>query len=273
MYELQVDATWGAGQRLNNAMVYNDTAILRGDAEVAALILKLSAQAPEPYQPAIANLIAELGINESPTVPVPPAPPPPVVDEPSTGLTEAEVRRIIAEEVAKVSASGVVPITSGNGDAGLQITAGSVTHRLYAGSEDYGLRLWFNYREPYVNGSSYSIPTLPQMALFFEQDGAASLSYFKPQTSAIGQYDKLGGKALLFRGGGWSDTGQRDKNVSVYSGQVGRGLQLGVCSSKPNYPDRFDIQIDPQSNDPVSITVDGQLRRVKMRPDGSLYAE
>ncbi len=121
---------------------------------------------------------------------------------------------------------------------------------------------------------SHSLPWLPQQALFFEQDGAASFIYGKPKTTATGPYDGLKGKDLAIRGGGWRDDGQREKFVSIYTGNVGRGLQLGVCRTNPNYPDRFDFKIDPDGGDnPISITVGGQLRRVRVRDDGSLYVE
>jgi hypothetical protein len=159
--------------------------------------------------------------------------------------------------------SGMTPITASGGDIGFQLNTGTVTHRFYANPEDFGLRLWFNYREPYVNGSSHSIASLPQMYLFMEQDGVVSFGHYKPTTTSAGAYDGLGGKALAFRTGGWNDGQRRDKFVSIYGGQVGRGLQFGVSRTNANYPDRFDILIDPTlGDDPVSITLGGQPRNL-----------
>jgi hypothetical protein len=154
-------------------------------------------------------------------------------------------------------------INASGGDIGFQFNTGTVVHRLYGNPEDYGLRLWFNYREPYVNGSSHAVPTLPQMALFFEQDGVASFIYGKPRTTSAGSYDVLGGKDFAIRGGGWRDDGQREKFVSLYTGNVGRGLQLGVSRTNANYPDTFDFQIDPALwPNPIVITLDGQKRQL-----------
>jgi hypothetical protein len=159
--------------------------------------------------------------------------------------------------------SGMTPITASGGDIGFQLNTGTITHRFYGNPEDYGLRLWFNYREPYVDGSSHSIASLPQLYLFFEQDGVISVGHYKPRTSSPGAYDALGGKALAFRPGGWNDAQRRDKFVSIYGGQVGRGLQFGVSRTNANYPDRFDIQIDPTlGDDPVSITLGGAVRNL-----------
>lgn len=170
--------------------------------------------------------------------------------------------------------SGVTPVNGSGGDVGFQLNTGTVVHRLYGNPQDYGLRLWFNYREPYVNGSSSSVPSLMQMYLFFEQDGAISVGYFKPVNTPAGPYDDLGGKGIVFRPGGRNPDGSRGKHSMIFSGQVGRGLQLGVCRTNPNYPDRFDFEIDPDGGDnPISFTVEGQPRRVRMRADGTLYAE
>lgn len=170
--------------------------------------------------------------------------------------------------------SNVTPINGSGGDVGFQFETGTVVHRMYANPEDYGFRLWFNYREPYVNGSSSSVPSLPQQYLFFEQDGAISVGYYKPQTAGQGPYDSLPGKGLVFRPGGRNADGTRGQHAMIFPGQVGRGLQLGVCRTDPNYPDSFDFEIDPDDPvNPIRIKVGSNPRKVKIRADGTLYAE
>jgi hypothetical protein len=241
----------------------------------------------EPYRASIQALLDIIGNPEVKPPPIEASPEPephedsydtPASHEPSD-IAElrqelAALKAVVAAMVTSGALANVVPVNGSGGDVGFQFNTGSIVHRLYGNPEDSGLRLWFNYREPYVNGSSYAVPSLPQMALFFEQDGVVSFPYFKPKNTPDGPYDRLGGKALAIRGGGWRDDGQREKNVSIYGGQVGRGLQLGIARTRVNWVDRFDVEIDADDAvNPLLVTVEGQQRRVRMRPDGSLYAE
>lgn len=146
----------------------------------------------------------------------------------------------------------------------------SPQHVLFTGGYDGGLRMIFNHIEDYLGGSwlTHSVASLPQLRIDFEQDGVMSFNYQKRKDKAAGAYDDLGGKDIAFRPGGQTtEGGQKTEFAMIYSGLLGRGLELGVSPTIPN----VHVARIRMTEDGVLLYVGGQMRLVRMRSDGTLY--
>jgi hypothetical protein len=167
----------------------------------------------------------------------------------------------VAIAVSGPAAQGII---AGFG-SGVYMQQGDAPAMLFTSDYDHALRLISNFTYPHDGGSTYGNPFYPQQRIDFEQGGVISLGYFKPWATPAGDWDNLGGKNLNFRVGGqvFDGNGQRGKYADIYTGLVGAGLRFGLSNTFPNYPDRYDVQIDPDPLNPVSITLAGGLRQLR----------
>jgi hypothetical protein len=163
--------------------------------------------------------------------------------------------------------------------AALYLTSGDhkLTSMLYMTGGDRGMRLSWNYREPYQSGGTqmHSDPNYPVIQTQWETDGALGLEYTRKFTTAAGTYDSLPGKSWkLFGAGNPVNTdpnnGQKEKYVLMTVGEPGRGFDLGIETAGDGTGYGTRIRIDDSTNaDPIYLYVNGALRQVKSFNDGS----
>jgi hypothetical protein len=150
---------------------------------------------------------------------------------------------------------------------------------LYQSGGDGGMRLAWNYKEPYVSGNSYGNDNYPQIQTSWETDGAFGLNYGKPFVTAPSTYDGLGGKALKIFGGGYPGGagGIRTKYTTITIGQIYRGMNFSVANdtNPSDYVERFRIEpyrdsaVSGVNNNPIFMYVNGAMRQVLSFNDGA----
>lgn len=171
-------------------------------------------------------------------------------------------------------------ITGTDGQAGIILKAASsnVVSMLYQTGGDGGMRLSWNYSEPYVAGNSYGNVNYPQIQTSWETDGAFGLNYNKPSVTAPSTYE-TGGKSLKIFGGGYPGGagGVRTKYTTFTVGQIYRGMNFSVTNdaNPSDYVERFRIEPYRDSaasgvnNNPIYMYVNGAMRQVLSFNDGA----
>lgn len=139
--------------------------------------------------------------------------------------------------------------------------AGPMVTMLRARGNDYGFSLSWNNTGDYTTAATpYFDQAKSQQTLMFEVDGVTSLVYAKPYTTGAGAWD-IAGKGINFHVGGVG-AGATQEFASISTGQIGRGLTLGVSDVSSNTPvAKIRIKGDAGSN-PISIYVNGSLKNV-----------
>jgi hypothetical protein len=163
--------------------------------------------------------------------------------------------------------------------AGIYLTSGDhlLTSMLYMTGGDRGMRLSWNYREPYQSGGTqmHSDPNYPVIQTQWETDGAFGLEYTRKFTTSAGTYDSLPGKSWKLFGAGNPavtdpNNGQKDKYILMACGEPGRGFDLGIETAGDGTGYGTRIRIDDSTNaDPIYLWVNGALRQVKSFNDGA----
>jgi hypothetical protein len=164
-------------------------------------------------------------------------------------------------------------------NAGVVLTSGDhkLTSMLYMTGGDRGMRLSWNYREPYQSGGTqmHSDPGFPVIQTQWETDGAFGLEYTRPFSTSAGTYDSLPGKSWKLYGAGnpantGPNNGQKEKYVLMTVGEPGRGFDFGIetAGTGSGYGTRIRID-DSASSNPIYLYVAGALRQVLSFNDGS----
>lgn len=247
LYALGIDASQGAGDRLNQAMAVKSIDGIKGDADVKALVQRmLTKAAGGVYFAALNNLLSELNGIAAPVSPPPsqvPVPPKVVAPAPAPAPVPDDLR---SQVVAILNSLGFVIKGDGNVRT-LNLRAGNVSHRIANSANDGGLEKSFNVVDPgWRPGSSHGDPRMGQLIDRVEQDNTWSMAYFKPDLDpnpntadelSPGAFDGLPGKSILVH---FADVnGRHRQRLMIGSGMPGVELEFGVvpAGGMPNEPE------------------------------------
>jgi hypothetical protein len=164
--------------------------------------------------------------------------------------------------------------------AGILLTSGDfkLTSMLYMTDVDRGMRLAWNYREPYQSGGTqmHSDPNYPVIQVSFETTGDFGINYTKPFVTGAGSWDGSGKTFKIFGGGYQEGVGPysaRGEYTSLVVGNVGRGLELGIANVTPDdYKMLFRMKGYSAGipTDPIYLWVGGSLKNVQIDGGGFL---
>lgn len=170
-------------------------------------------------------------------------------------------------------------------NAGIVMTSGDhkLTSMLYMTGGDRGMRLSWNYREPYQSGGlqMHSDANYPCIQTSWETDGAVGIHYTKPYVTGAGSWDGSGKTFKLFGGGYQEGVGPyaaRGEYTSIVVGNIGRGIEFGIANnSVDDYKMMFRIRgYDTGGGtlrpDPIWMWVDSALRNIKSKDFTALAA-
>lgn len=160
--------------------------------------------------------------------------------------------------------------------AGIIMKAGSfgIVSMLYQTGGDGGMRLAWNYKEPYDVNGSFGNPAYPQIQTSWETDGALGVEYTRPLAITAGSYDSLPGKSWkLYPAGnpGVTVSGRKDKYIFMSVCEPGRGFDFGVETAGTGSGYGTRLRIDDSTNaNPIYLWVSGALKQVTIDGSGFL---